>query len=258
MHARVLVLAGHDPTGGAGVDADREAVVAAGGVATCVVTNRTDQDGRCVRAVEPVAGASLTSEARRAFTADVRAIKTGLLSSAEQVDAVCDLVLRWRAERPDLWVVVDPVLAASGGEVFLDGAGRERLLARLRDLGAVLTPNVLELAALTGTAARVLEADPARREEAARGLLERGARAVCAKGGHGTEDPVVDLVVERATDGSVGIARLARPRLAGRGMHGSGCRYASHLAAGLAAGRPLTRAAEAAGEFLQRLLAAGG
>lgn len=258
MHAHVLVLAGHDPTGGAGVDADREAVLAGGGSVVGVVTNRTDQDGRSVRAVVPVPCARWTDEARRAFSASVGAIKTGLLSSAEQVDAMADLVLEWRAERPDLWVVVDPVLAASGGEVFLDGAGRERLLARLCDLGAVLTPNLPELAALAGAPAHALGTDLTRRIEAARVLLERGARAVCVKGGHGTEDPVVDLVVEAPTQQNYGVTHVARPRLVGRSMHGSGCRYASHLAAGLAAGLPLAEAAEAAGVFLQDLLTGSG
>lgn len=248
----VLVLAGHDPTGGAGVDADRGAIERAGGEARCVVTNRTQQDGRRVFAVEPVALERWTTEADALLTAGgVAAVKTGLLSSAAQVDAVADLVRARRATHGDLPCVVDPVLAASGGEVFLDAAGRARLLERLGDLGAVLTPNVPELGALTGSDGDALASEPQRRIDAARALVERGATAVVVKGGHGHEDPVVDLWV----DGE-GVARAARPRAIGRSIHGSGCRFAAFLATRLAVGDAPAAALGASGDHLAALIAA--
>lgn len=248
----VLALAGHDPTGGAGVDADAEAIRAAGAEPVCVVTNRTEQDGRRVFGVAPVALEQWCAEARAAFDAHApAALKTGLVSSAEQVDAIADLVLEQRARRPELVVVVDPVLAASGGEVFLDAAGRARLVARLADLRAVLTPNVPELAALSGADEGALAADPRARVDAARGLLARGAAAVVVKGGHGREDPVVDLWVADAA-----VERCERRRLVGRGIHGSGCRFASHLAARLALGEGAAAALATSGAFLAARIAA--
>ncbi len=251
MSAAVLVLAGRDPTRGAGVDADLEALLAAGASGHALVTNETQQDGRRVQRVDPVPVAVWSAAARAAFGPDTRVVKTGLLSSAEQIDAVLELVSAWRRERPDLIVVVDPVLAASGGEVFLDERGRARLLACLGGLAPILTPNVPELAALTARPFEELAAEPSAREVAARTLIERGARAVCAKGGHGCEEPLVDLVVEADR-----ITRLVRERHVGRRLHGSGCRYASFLAGALALGADLPSAAQAAGAWLGRLVAA--
>lgn len=249
MKPLVLVLAGRDPTRGAGVDADLEALAAAGARGVAVVTNETEQDGTRVQRVEPVPVATWTAAARRAWSADVAAVKTGLLSSAEQVAAVAHLVADWRAHAPRLWLVVDPVLAASGGEVFLDADGRARLLAELDRLDAVLTPNVPELEQLVGAEAGALGADVDARAAAASHLVRMGARAVLVKGGHGSEDPLVDLVVERGR-----VQRLERPRLVGRRLHGSGCRFASHVAGSLAHGRDPTEAARAAGAWLAQCL----
>lgn len=249
MKPVVLVLAGRDPTRGAGVDADLEALAAAGARGVAIVTNETEQDGTRVQRVDPVPIATWTAAAQRAWSVDVAAVKTGLLSSAEQVAAVADLVARWRTQSPATWVVVDPVLAASGGEVFLDAPGRARLLADLGRLGAVLTPNVPELELLVGARAGALAADTDARAAAAAELVRRGARAVLVKGGHGTEDPLVDLVVEQER-----VTRLVRPRLVGRRIHGSGCRFASHVAGSLALGRELAESARAAGAWLAQCL----
>jgi hydroxymethylpyrimidine/phosphomethylpyrimidine kinase len=242
----LLVLAGRDPTGGAGVDADRESAAELGVDALLVVTADTDQDGLRVRAVLPRDPAEWSREARAAArAAPPQAVKTGLLPGAAHVRAAADL-----ADELAVPLVVDPVLSASAGEIFQDQEGVEALLEALVPRAAVLTPNVPETARLTGLDEAELAGVPGARVVAARALLARGARAVIVKGGHGEEDPVRDLLLAAGQEP----CWLAHRRVAGASLHGSGCRYAAAVAAGLALGRPLERAArDAAALVLARL-----
>lgn len=247
----VLVCSGHDPSGGAGVDADREAVTAAGAAAVEVVTTRTDQDGRVVRAVRPRPADEWYAEAVELLDGGaVGAVKFGLLACPEGIDAAGRIAAR--ARTLGLPVVVDPVLAASGGERFLDDRGVSRLLEVLIPEGVVLTPNLPECAELAGVAPASLTDDLEARLLAAGCLLKRGARAVVLKGGHGGESPVRDLVMG-AGDQPLW---LSHPRVAGGGIHGSGCRHASFLAARLALGESLAAAAGGAGGYLAERIAA--
>ncbi len=247
---RILVLAGHDPTGGAGVDADREAALAHGVDAHCVVTAETDQDGRQVFAIRPRDPEEWLAEARAWLRSeglgDRTVIKTGLLPGADHVHAVAQLA----REFAGLCWVVDPVLASSGGTRFLDERGQAALLEELLPLGPILTPNLPEAALLTARLPKEL-ADPKQRIAAGRELLDRGARAVLLKGGHGFEDPVRDLVLARGASP----AWHDHARIPGASLHGSGCRYASTVAAELAQGSSLEAATDAAGRFLVALLA---
>ena len=235
----VLVCAGRDSSGRAGIDADLQALAALGVDSLPVVTSETVQEGRRVLAIEPRPEAEWTAEVRQV---GVRAAawKSGLLSRAEAVAAFAALVGELAGSRP---VVCDPVLAATGGERFLDEEGVAALRGVLLPRGVVVTPNLPEAAELTGLDPPELVHDFQGRIEAAERLLALGARAVLLKGGHGGEDPVRDLVLERGKPP----VWLAHPRVAG-GIRGSGCRYASAVAAGLARGEPLDRAAAAAGE----------
>jgi len=259
--ALVVVVAGHDPTGGAGVDADARAARSQGVAARCVVTARTRQDGRRVHALGARPVADWLSEARAALAADELpprvALKAGLLPGAEHVRAFAELCAALPRPLP---VVVDPVLAASGGERFLDADGVAALLAELVPRGVVLTPNLPEAAELCGRPPAELAAGfpgapdgGGPRLAAARELVARGASAVVLKGGHGSEDPVRELVLERGREP----VWLEHPRVPGASLHGSGCRFASALAAGLARGRPLAEAAARAGAHVAELLRAG-
>ena len=249
---RVLVVAGRDPTGGAGVDADREALEAHGVRAELVVTADTDQDGVWVRAVRPRDPDEWLAEARTALSElpRPRVVKTGLLPGARHVRALAEL-----AREAEGTFVVDPVLRASGGEVFLDESGVRALLEELLPTGPVLTPNLPEAAELAGLSSDLCDASDAAFEariEAATRLLARGAAAVLLKGGHGREDPVRNLVLAFGDDP----VWTEHPRLVGRSLHGSGCRYASAVAAGLARGASVAEAARAASEYVAGLLAA--
>lgn len=251
---RILVLAGHDPTGGAGVSADEDAAWRFRVEAKCIVTAWTDQDGEAVQSVGARVVKDWLAEAREALTEEPDAIKTGLLPGAEHVRAAAKLA-KWARGR-GVPVVVDPVLRASGGETFLDDEGIEALLGELISQEVVLTPNLYEAARLTDLAFEDLAADPEARIEAARRLTARGARAVVVKAGHGLEDPARDLVFEAGEEPE--ITWLEHARQHGRTLHGSGCRMASAIAALLARGEDLAAASRGAQSFVAELLVCTG
>lgn len=246
---RVLIVAGHDSSGGAGVDADREAAERFDVDATCVVTAWTRQEGGRVHAVDARAPDEWLAEAHAGLApsrAGPAALKAGLLPGADHVRAFARLIDEARRADEALPVVVDPVLAATGGAGFLDEEGVAALLAEIVPRGVVLTPNVPEAARLVGRTPDELAQSLSARVAAAVALLERGARAVVLKGGHGDEDPVRDLVLERGGEPRWG----GHARVPGGSLHGSGCRYATALAAGLARGVALGAAAERAGRWV--------
>jgi hydroxymethylpyrimidine/phosphomethylpyrimidine kinase len=243
---RLLIVAGHDPSG-AGIDADLEAATGLEIEAVPIVTARTDQDDRAVRSVGERDPDAWSREATEAAREGVAAVKFGLLPGADHVRAARALVRRLRERGgAEIRVVVDPVIRASSGGVFLDARAVEILRGELVSEGVVLTPNLAEAAELACLAPRELESSFPARIEAARILLALGAAAVVIKGGHGGEDPVRDLVAR--ADGSH--RWIERPRVPGVGIRGSGCRFATRLAGGLALGQPLEQSAEAAGAFV--------
>jgi hydroxymethylpyrimidine/phosphomethylpyrimidine kinase len=224
----VLCLSGHDPGGGAGIQADIEAVAAMGGHAATVVTAHTVQDTNNVFRMVP-ADAELLQAQVDALLGDlrVRAIKIGLLGAASQVDFIAATLRRARVP-----VVMDPVLRAGGGAELAGAALLERI-AELLPLVDVLTPNAAEARRLVPAAASLADCGAA--------LLERGARHVLITGGDEAGDPVVNLWFERARPPR----RFAWPRLPGR-FHGAGCTLAAATAALLARGqRPASAIADA-------------
>jgi len=236
-----LAIAGLDPSGGAGVLADAVAMAKEGVHPLGVVTAITTQTAKGVRAVDPVSPAVL----RRQIAAllqdqPVHAAKTGLLPSAAHVSAVA------AALPEDVPLVVDPVIASSGGFRFLDAAGVRRLRATLIPRATLLTPNLPEAALLTGARVRTL----AERRKAAEALRRLGARAVLVKGGHGAGDDLVDVLLD-----AEGFLELRGPRI-GDGAHGTGCALASAIAAHLALGERLRDAVRAARERVRARMAA--
>jgi hydroxymethylpyrimidine/phosphomethylpyrimidine kinase len=240
--ARVLVVAGRDSSGRAGLAADGEALRLFGAEPLCVVSTETVQEGLRVRSVRPRPVADWVAQVR-SLEAEASVWKSGLLYGAEAVAAFARLAAELLGDRP---LVFDPVIAATGGERFLDEAGVACLREVLLPTGPILTPNLGEAAELCGMEKELLQTDFDSRIEAAERLLEMGAVAVLLKGGHGTEDPVRDLVLER---GSEPLWR-SHERVRGGSMRGSGCRYGSAVAALLALGQPLSEAARRAGEEL--------
>ncbi len=236
---RILCIGGHDPTGGAGIQADIETVRALGGLPLTLVTALTVQDTRDVNAVAPV-DADLLERAGSVLVGDIRpdVVKIGLVGAPGQIPVLLSLVERCRAP-----LVIDPVLAAGGG---FDLSGRELVAAIAGDLlpvAELVTPNLAEARRL-GTATDA--------EGAASGLLDRGAGAVLLTT---TDDTGGTQVVNRLYRRGVATLEYAWPRLPGR-YHGSGCTLASACATLLGLGRTLEDAVQQAQAFTWRSLAA--
>ncbi|MFC3071468.1 bifunctional hydroxymethylpyrimidine kinase/phosphomethylpyrimidine kinase [Phenylobacterium soli] len=240
---RVLIIAGSDSGGGAGIQADIKTVTALGGYAATAITTVTVQNTLGVTGVHPIPADVVAAQAE-AVLSDIGAdaLKTGMLGDVAMVETVAALL----DEAPGAPAVVDPVMVAKGGAPLL----ADRAVAAVRDLmvprAALLTPNAPEAQALTGIA--VERPDDQRR--AAEALLALGAKAVLMKGGHVEGDRVVDLLVTPA-----GETAFEAERIITRHTHGTGCTLASACAAGLAQGLPLTEAVARAWAYVQEAIA---
>lgn len=246
---RVLILAGSDSGGGAGVQADIKAVTMMGGFAATAITAITVQNTLGVHGVHPLPLEVITAQAR-AVLEDIGtdAVKTGMLGSVEVVETVAALLDEAKAP-----AVVDPVMVAKGGHPLLPNAAVEAVRSLMIPRAALLTPNAPEAEALTGLEVR--DIDGQRRSGEA--LLKLGAKAVLMKGGHVDGPTVIDLLM--TADGET---VLEAERIDTRHTHGTGCTLASACAAGLALGRPLEVAVAEAwayvGEAIRRAPGLGG
>jgi hydroxymethylpyrimidine/phosphomethylpyrimidine kinase len=228
MKGRVLIIAGSDSGGGAGIQADLKAVTALGAFGMTAITALTAQNTLGVHGVLPVPLDFLRQQI--AVVLDdlgADALKTGMLADSATIDAVCDEIT---ARAPGLPLVADPVMVAKGGHPLLVPEAADTLKRRLLPIAAVLTPNLPEAEALCGFAI----ADVGAMHQAAKALLALGPKAVLLKGGHLPGDEVVDLL---ATGARIEIFRDRR--IATRHTHGTGCTLASAVAAGLAQGLSL-------------------
>ncbi|HET7757463.1 MAG TPA: hydroxymethylpyrimidine/phosphomethylpyrimidine kinase [Steroidobacteraceae bacterium] len=241
----VLVIAGTDSSGGAGLTRDVATLAHFGVEARCVVTAVTAQSGTGVALAHVLPAQAVRAQLSTALApGGVGAIKIGMLGTAATVEAVAAGL----PGAPAIPMVLDPVLAASSGGELLDAGGRRALLALLLPRATLLTPNIPEAAALLGTG-------PARSQDEqaaqARALCALGAAAVLLKGGHAQGTAAVDCLATRAGDVHI----LSAPRSAAR-RRGTGCTLASGVAAGLAAGLPLLAACERAKRHVTALLQA--
>ena len=245
----VLSIAGSDPSGGAGIQADLKAIAAQGCYAMAAVTALTVQNTRGVAGVQLVEPGFVAAQIDAIF-ADIRvdAVKIGMLGSADIVASVADALARHRPPH----VVLDPVMVAKGGDRLLADAAVAMLKQRLLPLATMLTPNLPEAAVL-------LARPEAETRDAmlamARGLRALGPRdssgAVLLKGGHlqGPESP--DLLV--TADGE---HWLEDERIATKNTHGTGCTLSAALAARLAVTANVRAATEQAKRYIAGAIAA--
>jgi hydroxymethylpyrimidine/phosphomethylpyrimidine kinase len=236
---RVLIIAGSDSSGGAGVQADLKTVTALGGYGATAVTAITVQDTRGVHQVHPLPPALMTAQAR-AVLDDIGAdcVKLGMLGDEAMAEAAADLL----DAHPDTPAVIDPVMTAKGGAALSDRGAIWTLNARLLPRAHLFTPNAPEAAVLAGLTVETTE-DLHRAGEA---LLARGARAVLMKGGHIPGDRVVDLLMTPRA-----LTRFESGRIHTRHTHGTGCTLASACAVGLAQGLGLEAAVARARDYLR-------
>ena len=245
----MLVIAGSDSSGGAGIARDLQALAAFNLEALCALTAVTAQTQERVVSVHHVPAEIVRAQIRCAFEArTIAAIKIGMLGSRETVNAVADCLPR----HPSLPVVLDPVLLSSSGGVLLDEEGRAAMRARLLPLTTVLTPNIPEAASLCGVA-HAGAAAPASSPDAliaqARSLRALGARAVLLKGGHAQGPESTDLLLAEPGEPQW----LSLPRLAYR-CRGTGCALSSAIAAGLAGGSSVEAACRGAKRYVHSLI----
>jgi hydroxymethylpyrimidine/phosphomethylpyrimidine kinase len=238
-----LTIAGSDSSAGAGIQADLKTFAALGVYGASVITAITAQNTKGVFGIHDVPADFIAAQINAVFTdLDIGAVKIGMLNTAAAVDVVTAALDRYRPRN----VVLDPVLVASSGDQLLQSNALDRLrelVSRVR----VVTPNLLE-------AATLLDTLPSRDEdemlEQAQKLLELRPGAVLIKGGHGGGPESVDFLVEADS-----CLRLAAPRVAARNTHGTGCTFASAIAAGLAKGLPLEQAAREAKTYVSAAIA---
>lgn len=247
MIRNVLSIAGSDPSGGAGMQADLKTFSARGVYGMAVLTALTAQNTQGVSGVHPVPPQFVADQIAAIF-ADIRvdAVKIGMIANASIAEAVADSLSRHR----DVPVVLDPVMIAKGGAALLAADAVDVLTRRLLPLATVVTPNLPEAAALLHEAEAKNRADMARQALA---LARLGPAAVLVKGGHleGHESPDV-----LASAGA--LIWFEADRLPTKNTHGTGCTLSSAIAAEIAKGLPLPEAVADAKTYLAGAVAAAG
>jgi hydroxymethylpyrimidine/phosphomethylpyrimidine kinase len=225
----LLTIAGFDPSCGAGIAADLKTFAAHGCYGVAAITSITVQNTQGVTTVHNTPSSELREQLEAlASDCEIAAVKIGMLGNRGNAVAITEFLDAHKFAH----VVHDPVMKSSSGTELLDSGGIKYMMAELLKRSSVITPNVPEAEVLTG----LLIKDVANMEDAARKLVEMGARAVIVKGGH--TERAVDVVFD-GTD----MIPLAGEKVADRQLHGTGCTFASALAAQLAAGRSLVEAA---------------
>ncbi|MDF1722084.1 MAG: bifunctional hydroxymethylpyrimidine kinase/phosphomethylpyrimidine kinase [Minwuia sp.] len=226
---RVLIIAGSDSGGGAGIQADLKTVTALGGYAATAITALTAQDTHTVHGIQEVPDAFIAQQI--AVVADdigADCVKTGMLHRRSVIEVVAESL---DAHLSGVPVVIDPVMVAKGGARLLDDDTTDTLMALLLPRASLLTPNLPEAEALTGlTISTVTDM-----ERAAARLLRAGAAAVLLKGGHLEGPALTDLLL--TGDGERHV--FTGQRIDSRNTHGTGCTTASAVACGVAQGLSL-------------------
>ncbi|MCK0097322.1 bifunctional hydroxymethylpyrimidine kinase/phosphomethylpyrimidine kinase [Yoonia sp. F2084L] len=246
MIPNILSIAGSDPSGGAGIQADIKAISANGGYAMAAITGLTAQNTRGVRAVEMVSPDMITAQIA-AIRDDIaiHAVKIGMLGDARTIETVAQAL-----DGLDAPIVLDPVMVAKGGDRLLAADAVTALRDRLLPRATVLTPNLPEAADLLGVSEATTLDDM--REQAVQ-LRALGCAAILIKGGHLSDAVATDLLVT-----AQGVQAFPAPRIDTRNTHGTGCTLSSALATHIGLGHPLPKAARRAKAYITGAIAAAG
>jgi len=234
----ILVIAGFDPSGGAGILADTKTIGAFGCYGAVAVTSLTLQNTQGVFGVYNQTAEVVLGQLRPLFDDfEVSAIKTGMLPSLEVIQAVAEII----ASKTIPHVVVDPLVRSTSGFDLIDDEALRELMRALFPLASVVTPNAAEAERITGIRIR----DRNDMEEAGQSILDLGARAALVKGGDLASDTATDLLVD-----SEGATAFISERVFSTNTHGTGCTLASALACLLARGKTLREAVPIAKRYL--------
>jgi hydroxymethylpyrimidine/phosphomethylpyrimidine kinase len=240
---RVLTIAGSDPSGGAGIQADLKAVTLLGGYGMSVLTALTAQNTLGVQEVFPLP-ASFVQNQLEAVLSDIGAdaVKTGMLAQADIITEVARGLKRFKVGK----LVVDPVMVSQSGHALLQEEAVQPMIEKLFPLAGLITPNLPETKVLTGTAVKSLK----EMKKAARKLKEKTPGAVLIKGGH-LSGSAVDLLCD-----GTGFREYSSPRVKTLHTHGTGCTYSSAIATLWGQGRFLREAISGAKDFIYRAILA--
>lgn len=244
MRAKVLTIAGSDPSGGAGIQADLRTITVHGAYGLSVITALTAQTPARVQGIFTVPADFVRSQLEAVLDkVGVDAIKTGMLGSPEIVTTVAEVL----DARPGTSLVVDPVMVATAGGVLLEEEALDVLLKRLLPLARVITPNRPEIEKLTGLTVEDLNSA----KHACRRLYAVTGSPVLLKGGHSTGQKLVDLLFEGSR-----FQTWSHTRLGGAEgtFHGTGCTLSAAIATRLAQGMDLVKAIDKSIAFLQKAL----
>lgn len=241
----MLSIAGSDPSGGAGIQADLKTFSALGAYGAAVLAGLTAQNTRGVLGVHPIPAEFVTEQIDAVCTdLDVRAVKTGMLGSPEVVVAVAEAIRRHRIPH----VVVDPVMVAASGDRLVPVETIGAIRRELVPVATVITPNLPEAATLAEVAAPSGAHDTVDRAELAalgHAMRRLTSSTVLVKGGHAGGDRAVDVLIGEGQELVLDEARTATTN-----THGTGCTLSSAIAVGLAHGHDLPRAVLMAKEYL--------
>jgi len=243
MQGKIFAIAGSDPSGGAGVQADIKTISALGGYAMAAITALTVQDSNKVYDVHPVP-VDIVDAQVRIILKDIMpdAIKIGMMASAETTQSLARIF----SDFGDIPLIIDPVIQSSSGHQLLEKRAVEILISDLLPRLALLTPNLAEAEILTGMSHLATPADMRRAGEK---ILSMGAAAVLVKGGHLPGNIVTDILVTEQ-----GVHEFSSPKIQTRATHGTGCTLASAIATGLAQGMPLKAAVGRAHKYVHEAI----
>lgn len=234
---RVLIIAGSDPSGGAGIQADIKTCAAFGAYSMTAITAITVQNTLGVEQVEFLDGELVRAQIKACVSdIGVDVVKIGMLGSKEIIEVVAEEI-----EPLDAFIVLDPVAVATSGDNLLKDDAMETLKTKLLPLADLVTPNVPEGEWLSDI--KIEDVDDL--TKAGDALLNKGVYAALMKGGHLSTKSVVDVLVSEE-----GANVMSGPRLYTRHTHGTGCTLASAVAANMALGMSLDAAVMVAREFV--------
>lgn len=239
---KILVIAGSDSGGGAGIQADIKTITCLGGFATTAITAITAQNTLGVQAIVPISPEAVVQQMDSVISdigTDV--IKSGMLFSADIIMAVADYVSRIECKP----FVLDPVMVATSGALLLQQDAQDALIARLMPLASLITPNIPEANVLCNMHIESCED----MQKAAQHLVAKGAKAVLIKGGHLAGDTVTDLIWFNDT-----AHWFESQRIDTRHTHGTGCTLASAIATHIGHGKSLPEAVKLARDFVHQAI----
>lgn len=235
--AKALTIAGSDSGGGAGIQADLKTFQELDAYGMSIITAVTAQNTLGVHGVYPIPLNGIVEQID-AIGKDMgtNALKTGMLFSSEIIEAVSERIHHYQWDN----VVIDPVMIAKGGAKLLQDEAVNALIDTLIPLSTVVTPNIPEAEIITDRKIKTMDD----RKRAAQDIVRMGATSVVMKGGHGSEDDVVDLFFDGET-----FVEMTSPRIDTRHTHGTGCTFSAAITAELAKGVEIKQAVLTAKDF---------